>query len=179
MNYVYILPLIDGINMKIGVSEGDLTRLLQHHETYGILWNQVRILNCKNKKLAFKVEKYLLDNIPKPTKRLIKKDGSSEIREVIHLKNCPEIISRISKDITFTYQEAKYIEYKFYSITELQTIYKEAYDIDLSSQIEKLSNIDYTKYSTIYDTKVYNTIQTKYTSKSCYGYTSDLKTPKK
>ena len=40
MNYVYILPLIDGINMKIGVSEGDLTRLLQHHETYGILWDQ-------------------------------------------------------------------------------------------------------------------------------------------
>jgi hypothetical protein len=178
MNYVYILPLIDGINMKIGVSEGDLTRLLQHHETYGILWDQVRILNCRNKKLAFKVEKYLLDNIPKPSKRLIRKDGFSEIREVIHLKNCPEIISRIRKDITFTYQEAKYIEYKFYSINELQVIYKEMYDIDLSPQVEKLSTIDYTKYSTIYDTEVYHTIQTKYTFKGWWGYASDLK-PKK
>lgn len=170
MNYVYILPLIDGINMKIGVSEGDLTRLLQHHETYGIFWNQVRILNCKNKKLAFKVEKYLLDNIPKPTKRLIKKDGSSEIREVIYLKNCPDIISRIRNDITFTYQESKYIEYKFYSINELQVLYKEMYDIDLSNQIEKLSNIDYTKYSTIYDTKTYHHIKMRNGSISWYGY---------
>ena len=170
MNYVYILPLIDGINMKIGVSEGDLTRLLQHHETYGILWDQVRILNCKNKKLAFKVEKYLLDNIPKPTKRLIKKDGFSEIREVIYLKNCPEIISGIRNDITFTYQESKYIEYKFYSINELQVLYKEMYDIDLSTQIEKLSNIDYTKYSTMYDTKTYHHIKMRNGSISWYGY---------
>jgi hypothetical protein len=173
MNYVYILPLIDGINMKIGVSEGDLTRLIQHHETYGIIWNQVRILNCKNKKLAFKVEKYLLDNIPKPIKRLIRKDGSSEIREVVHLEKCPEIINRIKKDINFTYQESKYIEYKFYNINELQSLYKERYDIDLTKQIEKLSTIDYTKYSTIYDTKIYHSIQTKYTSRSWMGYASD------
>jgi len=177
MNYVYILPLIDGINMKIGVSEGDLTRLIQHHETYGIIWDQVRILNCRNKKLAFKVEKYLLDNIPKPTKRLIRKDGFSEIREVVHLQKCPEIISKIKKDINFTYQEAKYIEYKFYSINEIQSLYKERYDIDLTKQIEKLLTIDYTKYSTIYDTKIYHNIQTKYTSRSWVGYASD--SPKK
>lgn len=158
MNYVYILPLLDGLNMKIGVSEGDLTRLLKHHETYGIIWDQVRILNCRNKKLAFKVEKYLLDNIPKPTKRLIIKDGYSEIRDIIHLKDCTEIICRIRKDSKFTYQESKYIEYKFYNINELKDIYKEKYDIDLTKQIEKLSIIDYTKYSTIYDNNQWNNL---------------------
>lgn len=169
MNYVYILPLLDGLNMKIGVSEGDLTRLLQHHETYGIIWDQVRILNCRSKKLAFKVEKYLLDNIPKPNKKLFKKDGYSEIREVKHLNKCIEIICRIRKDTLFTYQESKYIEYKFYNINELQMLYKEKYDIDLTRQIEQLSNVDYTKYSTIYDTEIYHTIRTRYTTRSFFS----------
>ena len=34
MYYVYILPIIDGENMKIGVSDGDITRILQHHKTF-------------------------------------------------------------------------------------------------------------------------------------------------
>jgi hypothetical protein len=153
MIYVYILPLLDGFNMKIGVSEGDLSRILKHHETYGVIYEQIRILNCKNKKLAFKVEKYLLDNLPKPLNKLIKNDGYSEIREIKHLNKCKELLIKIKKDPLFSYQESKCIEYKYYSINELKTIYKELHDIDLSSQIEKLTNIDYKKYSSIYEPK--------------------------
>jgi hypothetical protein len=137
--------------MKIGVSEGDLSRILKHHETYGVIYEQIRILNCKNKKLAFKVEKYLLDNLPKPPNKLIKNDGYSEIREIKYLNKCKELLIRIKKDPLFSYKESKYIEYKYYSINQLKNIYKELHDIDLSFQIEKLTNLDYKKYSSIYE----------------------------
>jgi len=150
MYYVYILPLIDNINMKIGVSEGDLSRILKHHETYGLISNQIRILNCKDRRLSFKVEKYILDNIPKPVKRLIKNDGYSEIREIKYLKKIPQIINKIKKDPLFTYNESKIIEYKFYNIYQIKDIY-EKYGMDITKQIEKLDYIDYKKYSSIYD----------------------------
>jgi hypothetical protein len=109
MNYVYILPLIDGINMKIGVSEGDISRIVKHHETYGTIYDKIRIINCRNKKLCFKVEKYLLDNIPKQNRKLYKKDGHTELREIKHFNKCLELLNNIKNDLIFTYQESKYI----------------------------------------------------------------------
>ncbi len=153
MYYVYILPIIDGENMKIGVSDGDITRILQHHKTYGIVLEDIILINCKNRKLSFKVEKYLLDNIPRHKldnrEKISKRDGSTELREVKYFEKCKSLINDIKNNILFTYQESEYIEYKFYTIYEYGSLLKEKYNIDISNQIKNISKADESKYKSI------------------------------
>lgn len=155
MNYVYILFLLDGEHVKIGVTEGDLKRIISHHNTYGIDIDKIRIIRCSNRSISLKVEKYLLNNIPSIKRKLYKKDGFTELRNAkVFQKNIDKIMGDIDKCLEFSYLESKSLDKKLYSIYEFADIAKRN-GLDVTEQLKSLSNLDYKKYTTIFDNKHY------------------------
>jgi hypothetical protein len=155
MNYVYILFLLDGEHVKIGVTEGDLKRIISHHNTYGIDIDKIRIIRCSNRNISLKVEKYLLNNIPSIKRKLYKKDGFTELRNAkVFQKNIDKIMGDIDKCLEFSYLESKSLDKKLYSIYEFADIVKRN-GLDVTEQLKSLSNLDYKKYTTIFDNKHY------------------------
>lgn len=155
MNYVYILFLLDGDHVKIGISHGDLKRIVTHHNTYGIDIDKIRIIRCSNRNISLKVEKYLLNHLPPIKRRLYKKDGFTELRNAkVFQKNIDKIMRDIDKSLEFSYLESKSLDKKFYSIYEFADIFKNN-GLDMSEQLKSLSNLDYKKYTTIFDNKHY------------------------
>ena len=138
MFYVYILPLTDCESMKIGFSTGDLKRIIKHNNTYSIRIDKVKILNCRSKALAQKVEKYLLDNIPEIDRNLISKNGHTELREVKYFNDCINLLRGIKNNPLFAYNESKSIEYKLYSIEDFKNLYLDKYNLDISKQVKLL-----------------------------------------
>ena len=145
MNYVYILFLLDCVHVKIGISAGDLKRIVTHHKTYGIDIDKIRILRCSNRNISLKVEKYLLSNLPRIERRLYKKDGFTELRNAkIFQKNIDKIMKDIDKCLDFSYSESKSLDKNFYSIYEFADIFKNV-GLDVSEQLKSLSILDYKK----------------------------------
>lgn len=119
MHYVYILPCSDRKYMKIGVSSTDLERIITHHKSYNILIDSSRFIFPHSRRLAYKLENYLLNKIPKPKRHdLIKiKDGSSELRDISYARDIKNILNGIKTDPFFGYNESL-IDYKLYNIKD-------------------------------------------------------------
>lgn len=155
MNYVYILFLLDCEHVKIGISQGDLKRIIEHHNTYGIDIDEIRIIRCSNRNISLKIEKYLLNHLPPIKRRLFKKDGFTELRNAkVFQNNIDKIMRDIDKSLEFSYLESKSLDKKFYSIYEFADMFKNN-GLDVSEQLKSLSNLDYKKYTTIFDNKNY------------------------
>jgi hypothetical protein len=153
MNYVYILFLLDCEHVKIGISQGDLRRIIEHHNTYGIDLNKIKILRCANKNISLKIEKYLLNSLPKIRRKLYNRDGFTELRDSkIFEKNIDRLLKDIDKCLDFSFSEIKSLNKKLYSVYEYADLCKNL-GLDFSKQIESLSVIDYKKYSTIFDNR--------------------------
>ena len=118
MWYVYILVCSDKKYMKIGVSGKDLKRLITHHKTYNILIESSRFIPLTDRRLALKVESYLLGNIPK-LYDVRTEDGSTELRELKWSKTIPGLLLNIKNDPTFSYVDVKRMNYKLWKIEEL------------------------------------------------------------
>ena len=118
MWYVYILVCSDKKYMKIGVSGKDLKRLLTHHKTYNILIESSRFIPLTDRRLALKVESYLLGNIPK-LYDVRTEDGSTELRELKWSNTIPDLLLNIKNDPIFSYADVKRMNYKLYKIGEL------------------------------------------------------------
>lgn len=119
MWYVYILICSDKKHMKIGVSGKDLSRVIRHHKTYNILINSSRFIPLTERRLALKVESYLLRNIPGLRDEVRTEDGSTELRDVKWAKDIKEILQTIKKNPEFSYVDVKRMCYKLYNINEL------------------------------------------------------------
>lgn len=140
MYYIYILVCSDKKHMKIGVSSKDLNRVLTHHKTYNILIDKSRFIPLTDKKLAFKVEKYLLSKIPN-LKEMRTEDGSTELRDINSAKYIKDYIKDIKTSSKFSYNDSIRMNYELYNIENFLTKLKSHPLIDYSKiekQYEKL-----------------------------------------
>lgn len=117
MYYIYILVCSDKEHIKIGVSSKDLNRLLTHHKTYNILIDKSRFIPLTDKKLAFKVEKFLLSKIPN-IKEMRTEDGSTELRDIKFAKHIKDYIREIKTSSYFSYNDSVRMNYELYNIND-------------------------------------------------------------
>jgi hypothetical protein len=136
MYYVYILVCSDKKHMKIGISGSDLSRLLTNHKNYNILINSSRFIPLTEKRLAYKVEQFLLGKIPKLPRDVTSLDGYTELRELKWAKHIKNYIQEIKTDVKFSYIDTKRMVYRLYTAQELVDKLKSNPKID-SNKIDK------------------------------------------
>jgi hypothetical protein len=136
MYYVYILICSDKKHMKIGVSSKNLNRVLKHHKTYSILIDKSRFIPLTDKKLAFKVEKFLLSKIPHLEEEMRTNDGHTELRDVRFAKFIKDYLKEIKKSPEFSYNDSIRMNYNLYKVEDLLNEFKSHTLIDYT-QIEK------------------------------------------
>jgi hypothetical protein len=140
MYYIYILVCGDKKHMKIGVSSKDLNRVLTHHKTYNILIDKSRFIPLTDKKLAFKVEKFLLSKIPH-SEEMRTEDGSTELRDIRSAKYIKDYIKEIKTSSYFSYNDSIRMNYELYNVEDFLSRLKSHPLIDYSKvekQYEKL-----------------------------------------
>lgn len=140
MYYVYILVCGDKKHMKIGVSSKDLNRILNHHKTYNILIDSSRFIPLTDKKLAFKVEKFLLSKIPS-LKEMRTEDGYTELRDIKFAKYIKDYLKEIETSSEFSYNDSLRMTYELYKIEDFLIKLKSNTLLDYSKvekQYEKL-----------------------------------------
>lgn len=137
MYYVYILACGDKKHMKIGMSSNDLTRVITNHKNYNILIDSSRFIPLTDKRLAYKVEQFLLDKIPQMSIEVNSGvDGYTELRELKWAKYIKDYIQEIKKDVRFSYIDTKRMVYRLYTAQELIEKMKSNKYID-SNKIDK------------------------------------------
>lgn len=142
MYYVYILVCSDKKHMKIGVSSKDLKRVIKHHKTYNILISSSRFIPLTEKRLAYKVESYLLRKIPN-IDNLRTEDGFTELRDLKWAKDISKMLQDIKTDPEFSYIDVKRMNYKLYKIDELISKFSDNPLIDeniIKKQYESLTH---------------------------------------
>ena len=139
MWYVYILVCSDKKHMKIGVSGKNLKRIITHHKRYNILIDSSRFILLTDRRLALKVEKYLLDQVPSNVD-IRTGDGSTEIRELKWAKNIKSYLQQIKKDPYFSYNEVRRMNFNLSKVGDLVNKLNENIidNSDISKQLEIL-----------------------------------------
>jgi hypothetical protein len=140
MYYIYILACGDKKHMKIGVSSKDLNRVLTHHKTYNILIDKSRFIPLTDKRLAFKVEKFLLSKIPN-LKEIRTEDGYTELRDIKWAKYIKDYIKEIKTSPDFSYNDSVRMKYELYKVEDFLSKLKSNPLIDpnkIEKQYEKL-----------------------------------------
>ena len=135
MYYIYILVCGDKKHMKIGVSSKDLNRVLTHHKTYNILIDNSRFIPLTDKKLAFKVEKFLLSKIPY-LEQMRTEDGHTELRDIKFAKYIKDYIKEIKTSSEFSYNDSVRMNYELYKVEDFLIKFKSHPLIDYT-KVEK------------------------------------------
>jgi hypothetical protein len=153
--------------MKIGLSSGDLSRLLTNHKNYNVLIDSSRFIPVSEKRLAMKLEKFFLDNIPKLNYDLKTEDGYTEVRDAKWAKEIKPLLQQVKKNPIFSHIDTKRVSYKLFKIDELIEKLKISTDISiLEKQYQKLklsnkSSVEKRKWKRVYESG-------RYWSKSYY-----------
>lgn len=91
-SYLYLLPLKSGKVFKIGISSKNLNRINQHNSTYGIDLENSYIIQAQSKVIRFLEIELLCLFPPCSIEELLYKDGYTEIREIVYLKEALKYI---------------------------------------------------------------------------------------